>query len=88
MNPYIARQRVSRNPLGRIEFTGKYDDDGEPVIKSVPERFLPGEIIIPWDNDELAFLESVNAIRPMTELELVMYEKGHTSGFAPDNRDA
>lgn len=89
MKPVIARHRISRNPDGKKEFTGKFDNNGEPIIRTLPERFLPGMVLIPTDEDELAYFTDLGAVRTMTEMELVMYEdKGQTSGFPTDVRDA
>lgn len=88
MQSLILRQRYSRNPTGRTQFTGSYDENGEPIVRALPERFLPGSIVKPVDEAELEFLISNRVARPLTSMEEALFEKGQMSGFAVDPVDA
>jgi len=79
MEHFIARQRVTQG--GKSQFTGKFDADGEPVIRRVAQSILPGCTFVPCPQDKGWLLEQ-NAIRPMTASELALFEKGKRDGFS------
>ena len=88
MQSLILRQRYSRNPNGRTQFTGRYDDNGEPIVRALPERFVPGSIVKPADEEELEFLLSNRVARPLSPGEEALFEKGQITGFPADLVDA
>lgn len=88
MQSLVLRQRYSRNPDGRTQFTGRYDEDGEPIVRSLPERYLPGSVIQPYNETELEFLVTNRVARPLTPAEVALFEKGQLVGFSLDPIDA
>jgi hypothetical protein len=83
LKPHVACCRFSRNPTGEVHFTGRFNADGEPIVKSAPQKFLPGMVVLPTDEAELAHLMSLDALRPLTPDELTLYEAGLQSEFPP-----
>jgi hypothetical protein len=87
MNPHIARHLISRNPKRQTRFTGKFDKDGEPIVRAITERVRPGSAFIPTDEAELTELLGLNAARPLTSDDLQLYETGQRDGFPIDPVD-
>jgi hypothetical protein len=87
MDPYVARHKITGNPEGKFEFAGRYDADGEPIIKAHRKVTMPGEIYFPPDGKEREYLLSVEAIRPLTDDEVSLYASGVKAEFPIDFLD-
>jgi hypothetical protein len=66
-----------------VQFTGRYDANGEPIVRAQPERFPPGTVFTPTDITERDYLLSLDAARPLTPDELTLYESGIQTEFPP-----
>jgi len=84
MEPHVARHRISRNPNREVAFTGKYDQNGEPVYRSMAEKILPGSVFIPTDEEERGYFTSLDAARPLSDDEKALYESGVHTSFPAD----
>jgi hypothetical protein len=88
MVPHVARHLISRNPKGERVFTGRYDADGEPILRAVQEKVRPGTVFFPTDDAERVWLIEMRAARPLDDAERPLYQQGRTTGFPVDVEDA
>lgn len=73
---YIALQVIRHNWEGVRQFTGRYDEAGEPIVRSVPTIIRTGEMFEVPDEPHLEGeadrLQEAGAARPATATELAL----------------
>jgi len=74
MTKLIALHQIKHNWTGLKRFTGRYDADGEPIVRSVATIIRPGEPFEVPDHvaEERDWLLEVGAARPMTDVEIAL----------------
>lgn len=62
--PVIAvhKLRVS-DPLAELEFSGRYRDDGSPIVRKAGRNIAPGDTYTPPTAAELEYLLNLGAVR-------------------------
>ena len=70
----VALIRISRNPEGRMKFTGKFDANGDPIMRSDGQKLLPGQVFQIDDEAEYRHLLGLDAVRELNEQELALWE--------------
>lgn len=62
--PIIAlhKLRVS-DPIAEMEFTGRYADDGSPIVRKAGRTIMPGQEYTPVNATELEYLLGCGAAR-------------------------
>jgi hypothetical protein len=86
MERHVAIHQLHRNPRKELVFTGKYDSNGEPIVRAASETVEPGSVFTPADKEERDFLLSVGASRPITETEETLFDSGVTTSFPREVR--
>jgi len=71
----VALCRVRRNPEGKMKFTGEYDLNGDPVVRSDGQRLMPGDVFQIEDDAEFQHLLSLDAVRELNDVELALFER-------------
>lgn len=83
----VHRLRVS-DPLAETEFTGRYADDGSPIVRKAGRTIMPGETYTPPTATELDYLLGCGAARFPDADELDNLESVAATITAPDGLPA
>lgn len=75
MLPVVAIHKISRNPTGRMEATGRYDAHGNMIMRSKGETITPGTIFEIEEGEELTFLRGHGSVRDLTDEEMALWQR-------------
>jgi len=71
----VALCRIRRNPERKVKFSGQYNVNGEPIMRSDGQRLMPGDIFQIEDDAEFQQLLSLDAVRELDDVELALFER-------------
>ncbi|OGN42431.1 MAG: hypothetical protein A2623_09515 [Caulobacterales bacterium RIFCSPHIGHO2_01_FULL_70_19] len=82
MTKLIAIHAIRHNWTGTMEFTGRFDKNGEPIIRSVATVIKPGELFeVPSDkNGEQERLLELGAARIANRHEIELRDAARPGG--------
>ena len=76
MKTVIAVHKIgTSDPDAPLVHTGRYDAEGNAILKKQTLSILPGSFFEPRSEQELGHLLELGAVRLPTEAELLMHEK-------------